>query len=677
MVRRFFFFLLFPACLGALVIAAADSSSSDDWQMAGPFGGTANSIAVDPQQPQSLLAGAMNSLLFHSQDAGATWNRLAFPYHSLSTVSAILVDPADSQHYLAGITAPDGGGLFESQDAGKTWSAVKDISDFGVRALAASASKTSRFIAGTLHGVMLSDDCGRSWKRISDPENQEMQGITSVAIDTQNADIIYAGTAHLPWKTTDGGKTWESIHDGMIDDSDVFSMYVDPSAPANILASACSGIYSSSDRGELWHKLLGIPNTSRRTHVVREDPQNSNTIYAGTTTGLFKSIDSGKAWKTVTNMPVNSLAFSRTAPYTMYLALEYEGIGKSNDGGASIELVDKGFVNRQITALTLSGNKLIALETQGGDSSGLFVSGNRGDTWTQLRSMRGLAGLHLRSITGFASHGETLLAATNHLLYKSIDGGSMWKPLPIRRIIPPPPETEKPKPATATRSTTHTRTTRRPVRTVKPKPVIKEISVAEISGLYSIPGPQNELVFAATDLGLLKSDDLGEHWLLADLPASIAAIALYAPQPSAGRLLVKASGGLYISNDFGDHWTQLTFPLPTGDINDVAVGPGDTGTLFVATRVGLYTSTDAGATWSDKNSGLPASTVTTVAYSAARHAAFAVEYGNLYERADDAGSWSLLPTSLPALKIRQLCMFDNFSQRLYAIAANVGILFRD
>src|ERR1700761_796924 len=471
MVRRFLFSLSLVASLAALALAAwAAYTSPDDWKRAAPFGGTAISIAVDPRQPQSLLAGAMNSLLFHSDDAGATWRLLNFPQHFLSTVTSILVDPSDSKHYLVGMTSPDGGGLLESQDGGTTWSPVKDISDFGVRALAASPSNPSRFVAGTLHGVMLSDDCGKSWKRISDPQNLEMQGITSVAIDTTNPDIIYAGTAHLPWKTTDGGKTWESIHNGMIDDSDVFSVYVDPTAPSNILASACSGIYSSSDRGELWHKLLGIPNTSRRTHVVREDPANSNIIYAGTTTGLFKSPDSGKAWKTVTNIPVNALAFNRLPPYSMYLALEYEGIGKSNDEGAAIELVDNGFVNRQITALTLTGNKLLALETQEGDSSGLFVSATHGDTWTQLRTIRGLSGVHLRSIAGFSSagsssQGEVLLAARHHLLYNSTDGGINWKPLPVRRIIPPPPE--KPQPAVKTpsgaRSTAHARATRRPV----------------------------------------------------------------------------------------------------------------------------------------------------------------------------------------------------------------------
>ena len=60
-----------------------------------------------------------------------------------------------------------------------------------------------------------------------------------------NPQIIYAGTWHLPWKTTDGGAHWTNIKQGIIDDSDVFSIIVDPKDPNVVYASACSGIYKS------------------------------------------------------------------------------------------------------------------------------------------------------------------------------------------------------------------------------------------------------------------------------------------------------------------------------------------------------------------------------------------------------------------------------------------------
>lgn len=661
------------------VLALAGSTPSSDWKIAGPFGGTASSLAIDPQNPQIVLAGAMNSLLFRSDDAGANWRPLDLPKRTLSEVTALLIDPQDSKHYLAGMTAADSGGLFESHDGGKTWSAVKEISEVGVRALAVAPGNPSRFVAGTWHGVMLSDDCGKTWTRISDPQNAEMVGITSVAVDPKDPNLIYAGTAHLPWKTTDGGKTWESIHNGMIDDSDVFSIYVNPAAPANILSSACSGIYSSGDRGELWHKLLGIPNTSRRTHVVREDPADSNIIYAGTTTGLFKSLNHGTSWRTLTNTQVNAMAFDPKPPYGMYLALEFEGVGKSSNQGEAMELVNNGFVDRRLTAITSSGNRLVAMESQEGESSGVFVSSDQGETWTQLRSMRGLNGVHLKAITGVASGDRVLLAASAHQMFKSVDGGGLWKPLPVRRIFPPAPETETPKAATTTRSRTTTRRTTARRAPVKPKPTIKEISLADIAGIFSVKNGTKDLLFATTDLGLLKSDDLGEHWLLMEVHASTGVTTLYVSPVSDGRMILRSAVGLYTSADFGDHWTAMALPLhlQVEDINDVALSPDANGSVLIAARAGLYRSSNGASNWALASKGLPASTVASVVYSPAQHAAFAVQYGTLFKSTDGGESWSTVPSLRSGLRIRQLWVRDDSSARLYGITSDLGILFRD
>lgn len=646
-----------------------------DWKIAGPFGGTATTLAIDPKTPSVVLAGGMSSLLFQSHDSGADWDLLNFPKRNLSEVTSILIDPGDSDHYLVGMIAAEGGGLFESHDAGKTWRPVKDLHDTGVRALAASASQPSRFIAGTLRGVMLSDDSGKTWARISDPQNLEMLGITAVAIDTKDPNVIYAGTPHLPWKTTDGGKTWESIHTGMIDDSDVFSIFVDPSDPSDVLASACSGIYSSSDRGDMWHKLMGIPNTSRRTHVVREDPLSASTIYAGTTTGLFKSSNRGTTWKTLNNTQVNALAFDPAHPQDMYLALEYEGIGKSLNGGDQINMINNGFVDRVISWVTTSGNRLIAVETQEGETSGIFVSADEGDTWSPLRVIRGLAGVHLNTIAGFSSEDRILLAASAHQIYKSIDGGANWKPVTMRLVTPPPPEPEKPK--TVSRTTRTRQTARTRARVVKPRPIIKDISPSEINGLYSLKNGTKEVLFAATDMGLLESADMGERWTQSSIPGTPTVWSLYAAPNANGYLIARVSGGLYMSKDYGEHWTNLAFPLPASDVNDIAIPPDDSAPLLVATRVGLYSSPDGGDKWFANPGKLPASTFASVIYASQDETAYAVEYGRLYRCPKGSNSWSEVPSTLPTLRIRQLWIPTADSKRLYGITSDLGIIFRN
>lgn len=664
--------LLGGSCAVCFALWAATETETD-WKIAGPFGGTATTVAVDPQDSNLVLAGAMSSLLFQSRDSGASWNLLPLPKRTLSEVTTILVDPRDSDHYLAGMMAAEGGGLFESYDQGKKWQVAKELANTGVRALAASESQPTRFVAGTLTGVMLSDDSGKTWNRISDPENLEMQGITAVAIDAKDPNIIYAGTTHLPWKTSDGGKTWESIHTGMIDDSDVFSIFVDPSDPTNVLASACSGIYASGDRGELWHKLLGIPNTSRRTHVVREDPLSASTIYAGTTTGLFKSGNRGMNWKTLINTQVNALTFDPKQPENMYVALEYDGVGKSNNGGELIKLVNDGFVDRVISWVGRSGGKLIAVETQEGETSGIFVSGDLGETWSRLGVIRGLAGVHLKTIAGFSKEDRVLVAASPHQMYKSIDAGTTWKPLPVRLQVNPPVQ--------SAHGETHATRSKQPARaqstrTVKPRPTIKEISPADINGLYSIKSGTKELLFAATDLGLLESSDLGEHWTAAEIPGTPAVTALYVAPNNSGYFIARVAGGLYESKDYGDHWSPLSFPLPISDLNEVAVPFDESAPLLAATRVGLYASTD-GSKWVANPGKLPASTVNSVIYAGPEHAAYAVEYGHLYQSRDGGNSWSELTTALPSLRIRELWTTGADAKRLYGITSDMGIIFRN
>lgn len=679
MIRRFLLHNAAAVAVAAIGVAAwAGSASVPDWKITGPFGGTATAITLDPGNSNVLLAGGMSSLLFRSRDAGANWELMDFPRVHLSEISSILIDPADSNHYFAGVVSAEGGGLFESNDAGKTWCAAKGLQNIGVRALAAAPSQPSRFVAGTMQGVWLSDNSGRTWARISDLQNLEMIGISAIAVDTKDPNIIYAGTSHLPWKTMDGGKTWQSISTGMIDDSDVFSIYVDPANPAAVLASACSGIYTSDNRGDKWRKLMGIPNTSRRTHVVRQDPSNESILYAGTTTGLFKSVNSGGTWKILTDTQVNSMVLDPRSPAQMYLAMEYDGIGKSYNGGQQISFSNNGFVDRSIRAVTRSGNKFIAIESQNDGTSGIFVSADRGDTWSQLRNQHGLAGVHLKAITGMQSEDRILLAASSRQLYKSIDGGIIWKPIPVRVVIPPPPQPAQTQ-QTPVRRTTRSKAIARTRARAPVKPVVKtrEINPSEIYGLYTVKNSAKELMFAATDLGLLRSEDAGERWNQTDVPGSAAVTALYFAPNSDGRIIARAAGGVFDSKDYGDHWTEIRFPLPASDINDIAIPADSSSPLLIATRLGLYSSPDGGVKWFANLGGIPASTVATVVYAGANQTAYAVEYGRLFRTTDSGASWTPVPTSIPNLRIRQLWMPDIASGRLYGITGNLGIIVRE
>ncbi|HTB20413.1 MAG TPA: hypothetical protein VK708_19950, partial [Bryobacteraceae bacterium] len=191
---------------------------------------------------------------------------LSFPRGTPGVFNSVLIDPQESSHYFAGLDAGDSqdSGVYESQDGGETWRALAGMRGARIDSLAMSPVNSSILAAGTSKGVFVSADRGANWRRISALNDPEMQEITALAFDPADSNVIYAGTPHLPWKTTDGGATWHSIASGLIDDSDIFSIRVDPTHPQLVFASACSGIYRSESGGQEWVKIHGIPGTHRR-----------------------------------------------------------------------------------------------------------------------------------------------------------------------------------------------------------------------------------------------------------------------------------------------------------------------------------------------------------------------------------------------------------------------------
>jgi photosystem II stability/assembly factor-like uncharacterized protein len=184
------------------------------------------------------------------------------------------------------------------------------------------------------------------------------------------------------------------------------------------------------------------------------------------------------------------------------------------------------------------------------------------------------------------------------------------------------------------------------------------------------------VIFAATDLGLLRSTDLGEHWTLADIKGSSAVTALYMGGGTSPTLIARAANGLFLSKDEGEHWDSLEFPLPSSDVNDLAISDGDDPTFVVGTRVGLYSS-QPGGKWISKSAGLPVSTVSAVLFGDNADTVYAVEYGRLYQSKDRAASWTDLPTALSLTRIRQLWKPTPSSSRIFGLAGELGIVYRN
>ena len=315
---------------------------ASDWQLIGPEGGNVRSLAYDPSDPNRIILGTSAGQLFVSQDGGNSWALFAHLGPGDDYVfDHVVFDPTHPATIYAaawGLFDDNEGGVFRSDDGGASWRELTGVHGKSIRALAMAPSDHNTLVIGALDGVFRSRDGGATWERIS-PENplaienhSSLKNFVSVAIDPQNPDIIYAGTRHLPWKTTNGGTTWHNLKDGILDDSDVFSIIVDPKVPSRVYASACSGIYKSDNGAELFHRVQGLPHSAIRTRVLKQDPQRPGIVYAGTTGGLWKTLDGGAKWSLVSapDVIVNDVLIDPRDPERVLLATDRRGVLVSN-----------------------------------------------------------------------------------------------------------------------------------------------------------------------------------------------------------------------------------------------------------------------------------------------------------------------------------------------------------
>ncbi|HVG33663.1 MAG TPA: hypothetical protein VM911_11300 [Pyrinomonadaceae bacterium] len=126
---------------------------------------------------------------------------------------------------------------------------------------------------------------------------------------------IWAGSDDgLVHVTRDGGRNWENVTpQGMPEWIQINSIEASPIDPASAYVAATAYklddfrpyLYKTSDYGKTWAKITnGIPETTF-TRVIREDPNRRGLLYAGTETGMYVSFNDGASWQSLQlNLPV-------------------------------------------------------------------------------------------------------------------------------------------------------------------------------------------------------------------------------------------------------------------------------------------------------------------------------------------------------------------------------------
>jgi photosystem II stability/assembly factor-like uncharacterized protein len=301
-----------------------------------------------------------------------------------------------------------------------------------VLAVAVHPTNSNIVYVSASHGVLKTRDGGLTWSAIS--EGLEHSQVRAFAIDPTAPSTIYAGTfANAIYKSADGGQRWRPANVGMKEHVSVvnaLTMY--PPNPQIIYAATTVGPYRSENGGETWEeRVRGME--SVYTVAIAFDPRFPEVLYAGTSGGMYKSRDRGARWEllnrgliegevgTAMALGVNAISVDPQDTNRLVIATG-KGIFVSSDGGARWESRSVGSVIPFMTAVQRDPGDRMTLYA-GGDH-GIFVSRDGGDTWTAVAAEP--SPRVVRALAVDPSSPGVVYAGTHKGLLKSTDDGATW-----------------------------------------------------------------------------------------------------------------------------------------------------------------------------------------------------------------------------------------------------------
>jgi photosystem II stability/assembly factor-like uncharacterized protein len=196
-------------------------------------------LTLSPHDPNILYAAAQN--VFRSTDMGQSWQIISpdLTKNDKSHMQELDGGPITSQGFSSQYTSTIYSFAESPMKAGELWAATDDRS------------------------VHYSPDNGKTWLDRSPKDLPEWTGIYTVEVSSHNPGTVYlAANRHelddvTPYieKTTDYGKTWQRVDNGIQQGDYVWVICEDPVRPGLLYAGTEGGVYVSLDAGGHWQSL--------------------------------------------------------------------------------------------------------------------------------------------------------------------------------------------------------------------------------------------------------------------------------------------------------------------------------------------------------------------------------------------------------------------------------------
>lgn len=339
--------------------------------------GRLTDIEAHPTDPKVMYIGAAGGGVWKSTDAGVTFKSV-FDKH-IQSVGAVAIDPKDPDKVVwvgtgevwTRNSVSIGDGIYKSEDGGGNWVNMGLEKTERISAIRIDPKNTSTIYVGAMgalwgpssdRGVYKTIDGGKTWEKIFFVD--ENTGCSELVMDPENPSVLYAafwefrrtaysfnsgGLKSALYKSTDAGKTWNKIHNGI--PAGKLGRIAVAVAPSNskILYAVIEaekaeqrGLYRSDDAGASWKFLNGDFELSVRPFYFSRiviDPRNPDVVLKAGLNGSM-SKDGGKTFRSLGGFhsDVHDYQFHIKQQDMFFVATD-GGLYRTWDGGYVYEMV--------------------------------------------------------------------------------------------------------------------------------------------------------------------------------------------------------------------------------------------------------------------------------------------------------------------------------------------------
>jgi photosystem II stability/assembly factor-like uncharacterized protein len=338
--------------------------------------GRVTDIIGHPTNARIIYVGSAGGGIWKSTDGGSSFTSIFDKY--AQSIGVLAIDPKSPDQVIWVGTGETwtrnsvsvGDGLYKTIDGGTNWQKVGFENSNRISSIQINPNNTDEVYVGVLgplwgdsdeRGVYKTTDGGKTWERLL--AGDMTTGCSELIMDMNNPDVLYAafwqfrrtawsfssgGANSALYKSTDGGKTWNKIHNGLpTGELGRFAVALAPSNSkvlyAAVEAEKDKGLYRSDDAGASWtylNKDFGLVVRPFYFSRIVVDPRNEDVLIKA---GLFASIskDGGKTFKGLGDMhaDLHDIWFDINDSDRFYAGTD-GGVYRTWDGGNTMEMVN-------------------------------------------------------------------------------------------------------------------------------------------------------------------------------------------------------------------------------------------------------------------------------------------------------------------------------------------------